>query len=234
MRKIDFEYGLFGKLRAAANSEWTSYVEHPFVKQLGLGTLPHASFKRFLTQDYLFLIHYARAYALLAYKSTQLADIRAATASLNAIISELPVHVKYCNAWGATEAEMEKEPEAPETMTYTRFVLDVGLSGDILDLMAALMPCIAGYGEIGQNLYSDPATVFDGNPYADWMRNYESDDYLASVDASIKAFDEVGKRRGADVRFEELTRIFATASRLEADFWQMGMNAAAPMRNVAA
>lgn len=66
MLKIDFEYGLFGKLRAASDKTWSSYVQHPFVRQLAAGTLPEVCFKRFLTQDYLFLIHYARAYGLLA------------------------------------------------------------------------------------------------------------------------------------------------------------------------
>lgn len=33
MKKIDFEYGLFGKLRAAAAEDWDAYVRHPFVRQ---------------------------------------------------------------------------------------------------------------------------------------------------------------------------------------------------------
>jgi thiaminase/transcriptional activator TenA len=165
MIKVDFNHGLFGTLRAMAGAEWTGYVNHPFVQQLAVGSLPEPCFRRFLTQDYLFLIHYARAYALLAFKGQTLGDIRAANATLQAIVDELPVHVKYCTAWGLTEERMEIEPEAAETMTYTRYVLDIGHSGDVLDLMAALMPCVAGYGEIGQIMLADKDTVLDGNPY---------------------------------------------------------------------
>lgn len=225
MTRIDFDYGLFGKLRAAAATEWQSYVHHPFVKQLGRGTLPEPCFKRFLTQDYLFLIHFARAYALLAYKSTSIDEVRAATRSLNAIIDEMPVHVGYCAGWGLSEAMMAAMPEAPETMTYTRFVLDVGLSGDVLELMVALIPCVAGYGEIGQILLADETTVLDGNPYGDWLRNYEGEHYLASVQDAIIALDDIGSKRGAEARFAHLLTIFRTATRLEADFWQMGLNA---------
>jgi len=196
MLKTDYNHGLFGRLRAAAGQEWTGYVNHPFVKRLAAGTLPQVCFKRFLTQDYLFLIHYARAYALLAAKSASLAEVRAATASLQAIVDELPVHVKYCTAWGLTEEMMEAEPEAPETMTYTRYVIDVGHSGDALELMAALMPCIAGYGEIGQIILADPGTKIEGNEYGDWIRNYESEHYIASVQATIEGFDALGKLRG--------------------------------------
>jgi hypothetical protein len=47
---------------------------------------------------------------------------------------------------------MAAQPEAPETVNYTRYVLDIGHSGDALDLLVALMPCVAGYAEIGLGL----------------------------------------------------------------------------------
>jgi thiaminase/transcriptional activator TenA len=234
MLRIDFNHGLFGTLRAAAGEEWSGYVNHSFVKQLAAGTLPRACFKRFLTQDYLFLIHYARAYALLAFKGHSLADIRAATSTLQAIIDELPVHVKYCKSWGLTEEMMEAEPEAAETMTYTRYVLDIGHSGDALDLMAALMPCVAGYGEIGQIMLADKNTIIEGNAYGDWIRNYEGEHYLESVQYAIASFDAMGKRRGGEARMEQLSKIFTTATQLESAFWQMGLNAAPALTKVAA
>ena len=39
--------------------------------------------------------------------------------------------------------------EALGNLAYTRYVLEAGFSGDFLDLMAALAPCVLGYGEIG-------------------------------------------------------------------------------------
>jgi thiaminase len=53
-------------------------------------------FRRYLTQDYLFLIHFARSYALLVSKLRTLPEMRAAAASMNAILNELPLHVGYC------------------------------------------------------------------------------------------------------------------------------------------
>jgi thiaminase (transcriptional activator TenA) len=40
------------------------------------GSLPKAAFRHYLIQDYLFLIEFARAYALSVYKSPKLADMR--------------------------------------------------------------------------------------------------------------------------------------------------------------
>ena len=70
--------GLFARLRGAAGEDWRRYTQHDFVRQLARGTLPEASFRRYLGQDYLFLIHFARAYALAIYKSASLAEMREA------------------------------------------------------------------------------------------------------------------------------------------------------------
>lgn len=220
-----FENGLYGRLRQQAGRHWQDYVDHPFLQQLAAGTLPKAAFQRYLTQDYLFLIHFARAYALLVSKLRTLPEMRAATASLNAIVSELPLHVAWCASWGLDEEQMAAQAEAPETMNYTRYVLDIGHSGDALDLLAALLPCVAGYAEIGLGLLHSPDTVMEGNPYATWIRNYGDEGYLAGVQAAVQLLETVGRQHGAESRFAELSQIFTTATQLESAFWQMGLNA---------
>lgn len=218
-----FESGLFGKLRKHAGATWVNYTHHPFLEQLANGTLPEVCFKRFLTQDYLFLIHFSRAYALLAAKSVRLSDIKDALAGLKSITEEMPLHVGYCAKWGISEKDLENETEATQTIAYTRFVLDIGQIGDRLDLMAALMPCVAGYAEIGIRLASSKNTVFDGNPYAEWIKNYESEEYYQGVQASIHMLNRLGGEDDSAARFERLADIFTTATRLEIEFWQMAL-----------
>ncbi|MFS2225055.1 TenA family protein [Pantoea sp. B65] len=225
MSDIHFDHGLYGQLRRQAGADWHAFIDHAFVRQLGSGTLPQSAFRRYLTQDYLFLIHFARAYALLVYKMRTLPEIRAAAASLGAIVAELPLHVGYCASWGLTEAQMASEPEAMETINYTRYVLDIGHAGDALDLLAALLPCVAGYAEIGLRLRNQPTTVIAGNPYAAWINNYGDAHYLHGVQAALDLLERVGEQRGASSRFNALSEIFTTAARLEAAFWQMGLNA---------
>ncbi|QKJ87726.1 thiaminase II [Paramixta manurensis] len=220
-----FDSGLYGQLRQQAGSAWQDYVAHPFVRQLGAGTLPAPAFHRYLTQDYLFLIHFARAWALLVSKLQTLPEMRTATAALNAIVNELPLHVGYCASWGLSESEIAHQPEAAETMNYTRYVLDIGHTGDALELLVALMPCVAGYAEIGLHLLHDAATVLENNPYASWIRNYGDRDYLASVQAALNLLETVGQQSGAESRLTRLSTIFTTATRLESAFWQMGLNA---------
>lgn len=56
---------------------WERFVNHPFVLGLGNGELPLESFKGYLIQDYLFLVHFARANALASYKAKTMEDIAA-------------------------------------------------------------------------------------------------------------------------------------------------------------
>lgn len=226
MRKIDFEAGLFGRLRAGAGDLWEAYVAHEFVARLGRGDLPETCFRKFLVQDYLFLKHFARAYGLAIAKATEVQDIRDVYKGLGGILEEVPLHVAYCKSWGISEAEMQAAPEADETIAYTRFVIDIGISGDLLDLMVALMPCVAGYAEVGMRLLSAPDTDFDKNPYAVWIRNYEGDGYAAFVNESLATFNALGDRFAAANRLSRLQQIFSTATRLEGEFWQMGLNEA--------
>lgn len=214
----------FEDLRKACRTEWRDYIEHSFVKQLGDASLAPEAFQHYLKQDYLFLIQFARAFALAAYKSPTLQDLRQAKEGLQAIVDvELDLHISYCKEWGISEAELANLPEARATLAYTRYVLDTGNRGDLLDLHVALSPCMVGYGEIANWLNNRAETIRgDKNPYDAWIAMYESDEFQQAMHAEIQWLDE----RLADVspaRFEQLTRIFSDATRLEIDFWEMGL-----------
>lgn len=216
--------GLIGELKKNNSEGWRQYITHKFVRRLGDGTLPEKSFKHFLMQDYLFLTHFARAYGLLVYKSENMLDVVSACKGLQAIIDEIPLHVSYCENWGVSLSEMQSQVEEKETIAYTRFVIDVGHSGDLLDLSVALLPCVAGYAEIGAWLLENHRHQLDQNPYASWILNYDSESYKNSVIESLDKLNQLAIRYGAKGRMERLNKIFSMATRLEADFWQMGCN----------
>jgi thiaminase/transcriptional activator TenA len=220
---LDLDHGLFGRLRRDAAEAWALYMRHPFLRALALGSLPLEGFRNFLIQDYLYLIQYARAYALGAYKSESLAEIRAASKVMAAILDvEMPLHIAYCAEWGLTEEEMAAAPEDMRMVAYTRFFLERGMAGDKLDLDVALAPCIVGYAEIAQWMLADPNTVLVGNPYAPWIEAYAGAQYREVVAAAIVALDELGERKGAAARYPSLLKTFRTATLLEADFWGIG------------
>jgi thiaminase (transcriptional activator TenA) len=217
---------LFPRLVGAADLAWRAYTRHQFVLLLASGKLPEACFRRYLVQDYLFLLHFARAWGLAIYKSETLAEMRRAQRLVAATLDvEIGLHIDYCRGWGLSETAMASEPEALETIAYTRFVLDRGLAGDRLDLEVALAPCIIGYGVIAAERIGDPGTRLEGNRYREWLEMYAGSDYQSLAREAETALDEQFARRGGEGRFRSLAAGFATAARLEADFWQMGLGA---------
>ena len=218
---------LFEKLKADNAETWQAYTHHEFVTGMQSGDLPRVAFQHYLKQDYLFLIQFARAYALAIYKAESLTEMRSALAGVKAILEmEMELHVGYCADWGITADELETLEEAPETIAYTRFVLERGMAGDLLDLMVALAPCAIGYGEIGARLAKARETKIEGNPYITWIEMYAGDEYQQLVMDMTAEIDTLAGKRYTKARFADLSKTFATATRLEADFWQMGLSAA--------
>ena len=217
---------VFDRLKAAAATDWQSYVDHDFVRQMGAGTLPQAGFRTYLVQDYLFLIQFARVYALATYKTRTLADMRAAHAGLAAILDEMDLHVRLSGRWGLSPEEIEAAPEHQATVAYTRFVLDCGAAGDLLDLHVALAPCVIGYAEIGRNLAPNGIDALGDHPYREWIAEYAGETYQDVAARARRHLDDLAARAMTERRFIELAALFGKASRLEADFWQMGLEAA--------
>jgi len=220
------EGGVLARLRADAGPAWEGYVDHAFVRALAAGTLPEACFRHYLIQDYLFLIHFARAYALAAYKGETLDEIRSAMRACAALAdTEMGLHVTYCAGWGISEAEMQAAAEDTATLAYTRYVMERGTAGDLLDLHAALAPCVLGYAEIGLRLAADPATRRDGNPYAAWIDMYAGDEYQQVARDAAGFIEGLAGRRGGDARLASLSATFGAATRLEIAFWEQGLAA---------
>jgi thiaminase (transcriptional activator TenA) len=213
----------FEHLKNQASAEWRAYTEHPFTEGLADGSLPEAAFRHYLVQDYLFLIEFARAYALAVYKSPDLADMREAAAGLSAILDvEMNLHVKLCAGWGLSPDDLERAPPASEMLAYTRYVLDAGMRGDLLALKVALAPCVIGYAEIATRLAAKPGANAANNPYRVWIAEYAGAPYQEVAANAQAHLDGLAKRYVTPAREAELIAIFREATRLEADFWEMG------------
>lgn len=214
------------QLIAGCQQEWDEYIQHDFVRQLGQGTLDKTCFQHYLQQDYLYLIHYSRAFGLAIFKSKTPEQMRANLPALSALVEhELSLHIEYCRDWGLSEEDLLALPEGVATVAYTRYLLDAGMQGDLTDLYAALVPCALGYAHIGEWL-SDPANgLQEGNPYQSWIDMYAGEEYQEAAIAITAFFDDLIKDIPADsARAKELQNYFTTATRMEIGFWQQGLN----------
>lgn len=188
-------------------------------------SLPPEAFLHYLKQDYVFLIHFSRAWALAITKADTVEEMRLAADTVNGLINEeIALHIQTCAVAGIDEATLFATQERQENLAYTRYVLDAGHSGDLLDLLAALAPCVMGYGEIGSHL----AEVKTSDTYADWINTYASDAYQkvcqnvgALIDGAVAR--RLGEGPTASPRWASLQSRFEMATKLEVGFWDMGL-----------
>jgi thiaminase/transcriptional activator TenA len=221
------DYGRsFARWRGAAAEDWQGYTHHPFVEGLRDGSLPRRCFLNYLIQDYVFLVHFARAWSMAVVKSETLEEMKTCATTVDALVNhEMALHIRTCGEAGISEAALFNATEAPANLAYTRYVLDAGVQGDFLDLMAALLPCVMGYAEIGLRLAQ---TCRADTPYAEWIDTYADPGYQAKCRAVGEMVDQAVARRIGDLeqapRRDTLQKRFATATRLEIGFWQMGLD----------
>lgn len=221
----DVSGNLFARLREACATDWERYTDHEFVRALTRGDLPEASFRHFLQQDYVFLKHFARAWALAAFKAETLADMRSATTVLDGLLNhEMALHVDYCARWGVDAGALEGTTEARANMAYTRYVIERGLAGDLLDLLVALAPCVLGYAEIGARRWQEAQPRLDGHPYREWLETYAGEEFQGLAVSVAGQMDRLAAERMPEARFPQLAATFAAATRLEIGFWDMGLH----------
>ena len=222
MNKNLYAASLFDQLKRACVDEWNAYCHHDFVNEIGEGTLPIESFRYYLEQVYIFLIHFSRAWALAVYKSSSVAEMQWATEILHSTINtEMSLHVGFSERFGVSQEQLENTKEAQANLAYTRFVLDKGLAGDLLDLYVALMPCVVGYAEIGNRLSLEYDSVLADNPYREWIEMYSSEEYQTLAIKSISVLERICRERGGMSRIDELKATFRSATVLEEGFWSL-------------
>ncbi|WP_286005603.1 thiaminase II [Campylobacter avium] len=213
---------LFQRLLKENAKVWDEYLHHNFVKELEKGTLKEENFLFYLKQDYIYLINYAKCYALLALNANNAKELRFAMKFQNYIVEgELELH-KSILKLGIDADKLCVKDESIVNIAYTRYMLSVGQSGDFLDMLVALSACAIGYGYIGAEIISRLSKdELEKHPYKEWILTYSGEVFQAE----IKEFEDFLNSYEVDEnKFKKLSEIFHTVVRLEREFWQHGLN----------
>ncbi len=210
---------LTDQLHAAAEPIWAAQLHHPFVKEMGEGTLEEARFKRWVLQDYRYLKEFARVFAWAVAKTDTLEAMSWYAGVLNLTLNtEMGLHREYAERFGLTHRDLETEPMWPTTRAYTDFLVRTAADGDMLDLLAALLPCAWGYVYLARKL-AEKAPPADQR-YADWIAQYASKEFADARDWLRDELDRLAEGVSEEKR-KHLTEIFLISSRYEWLFWEM-------------
>ena len=220
-------YGNVFKLLKEKNKDnWILYTKHDFLKKLSAGTLKEEKFLNYLIQDYLFLIQFSKAWSLAILKSDNLQEMKIAASTVNDLINfEMELHISLCANYGISKPDLENADEENQNIAYTRYVLELGYSGDLLDLLSSLAPCVLGYGEIGINYKNSNPKI---SMYQKWIDTYSSNEYQDVCKNVANLIDQAFMLRLGDnfvstYKWKRVNKIFNKATLLEVDFWNMAM-----------
>ncbi|HLR72215.1 MAG TPA: thiaminase II [Pseudogracilibacillus sp.] len=202
---------------------WNSYLEHPFVKGIGEGTLDKEKFIHYMKQDYVYLIEYSRVFAIGSAKANDLKTMTIFANLLHGTMNfEMDLHREYAEKFGISNEELEAT-EASATMTaYTSYMISQAKLGGVENAIAAVLACAWSYNWIGKKLAEWPGAT-EHEFYGNWVKMYASDGFTKIADDCIDLINEIAKDK-PEHELKRLEEIFVKTSYFEYMFWDMAEN----------
>ncbi len=212
------------RLLDAAKEIWAAYHVHPFVQGIADGTLDHEKFRFYMIQDYLYLIDYAKVFALGVAKATDMETMKLFAGYVSQIMDgEMDIHKGYMKRLGISEEEAEHTARALDNISYTSYMIRVAYEEGPAEVAAAILSCALSYEVIAQEILAAYPDA-DKHPfYGEWVSGYACEDYHQANQVLIKLTERLTKNY-SEQQLAHLTDIFLTCSRYEGAFWDMAWN----------
>lgn len=209
------------QLKQDALDIWEQGFHHPFVQELGKGTLPQKTFQFYLLQDYVYLMEYAKVFALGAMKSTTEQQLAYFVEAQHGILAtELDLHRQYMREFGIQKSEMENVQPSLFNRTYTANMLAVGQTGGLAEIIATILPCAWTYYDYACRLKEQDSLTLEKNPYRSWIDMYADQDFLKSFEWMFDTLDELIQIK-SEAEKQKIKQIFIASVKFEYLFWEM-------------
>lgn len=196
----------------AAEPMYNQIIDHPYNKELAVGTLDEKRFKFYISQDAIYISLYARALALMAGRMDE-------PGLMNEFISfakegldiERKLHSHYMKHFEVKPAE---EPSLI-TEAYGNFLLTNASLRTTAEAMSALLPCFWLYGKVAEDIYSKAK---ENNPYQKWIDTYAG----AEFDETTERLKEITKKFASETNKSTRNNMkyyFTRSAKYEWLFW---------------
>ncbi|WP_157973541.1 TenA family protein [Tropicimonas sp. IMCC34043] len=221
--------GDFGKsfelLRDVAAPQWQALTGHAFFEELALGTLPEPAFARHLALEYHRLVHLARGWAIAVSRSESAEEMQIATLVLSGLVlDEIDLQAAACLACGLDDDDLVEAAAAPATCAASQPVLEAAMTGDLADILAAIVPGMFARAEVGRCLVEAGAET----PFAGWIETFASPEYRATcndigtlLDAALEW--RLGADPTASPRWNAVCARFAAAAAGDRLLWDSAL-----------
>ncbi len=207
------------RLLEATKEIWSSYNEHPFVKGIENGTLDKEKFRYYMIQDYLYLIDYAKAFAIGIAKAKSVETTQIFSGYITLLTGgEMNIHHGYMGKFGVTEEELDNTPRALDNLSYTSYMLRVAYEEGEAEILAAILSCAYSYERIAKRMVENNPGCVNHDFYGEWITGYTFQDYANGNVALIDALNRLTENY-TEGQLKHLTDIFVACSRYEYLFW---------------
>ena len=206
------------QLRQHSGKIWRAIEEHPFLRELQVGTLPMERFTYFVLQDYVYLLDFAQVLCNGAAKSPNLETLEMfARHALGAVEVERSFHASFGKSLGLSRRQLDAVTKRTLTQGYIDHLQSVARGGTQAEIVAAVLPCYWIYGETGRRLFRKRPK--QPKIYGEWIEIYASEEFWQPVREQIRLMDRLGAaaKPGEKKRMSEL---FMLSSRYEWLFWE--------------
>lgn len=208
-------------LKTKSGKIWEDGYNHPFVQELGKGTLDREKFKFYLLQDYLYLLQYAKVFAIGAVKSdTEELMTRFSSIQYFTLANEMNIHREYMAGFGITRGEMLAVKPSLFNSAYTANMIATGQTGGLAELIAAVFPCAWTYSDYAKRLKTQYSGLLEGSFYKTWIDIYSSDEFAESFEWFYSTLDDLAANM-SDRQRKKIEEIFISSVEFEYLFWDM-------------
>ena len=198
-------------------------LQKPFLIGIMNGDLPLDKFQYWLKVDYLYLIQYAKILALGVSKAESPVAMQVMERQLDGIVNkEMSLHEAYAAKFGITREQLIQQRMGPIKYSYTCHELAAAHSGSLGELLAALLPCMWGYGEIGWSLV-EQKPIDPENPYGDWLALYSSEDFRQMGKEGWELLDSLAAA-SSESQLKKMGENFMTSFKYEVMCWDAYYN----------
>ena len=212
MKKVSEQ--IFEKCRPV----WDKCYEHPFVQGIADGTLDHDKFRYFILQDHLYIMQYAKLFAIGLFKCDKEADIRAFYELIGfSIEGEDALHHSYFEKIGITQEMIDSATPSIANESYTSYMLTVAAKGGPAEVMAAAAACAWSYTYIGQRLAQIPG-INEDDFFGPWTSTYTAEDCVIGNDTMMAMLDAFAAGYSQE-EIDRLVDIVYICSQYEYNFW---------------
>lgn len=203
-------------LRKNAGPLWQAATEHPFIDEMGTGTLPLGKFRRYFVQDYIFVRDLVKVAALAVAKAPDMDRARRIGGFLTVLLgSEDALFLRSFHSLRISEPEWRNALPHPVTSAFGDFLVRTAYGGSFLDICTALLATEGAYLEWGTRLERAGARP-RVKAYREWIAIHSEE----ALGPTVRFLEAVVDGAAPD-EVSRLQTIFDQACRFEALFWDM-------------